>query len=81
MRLIDADALLEKYDKTVVWDSWVEINRAPTVDAVLVVRCKDCRYETSNQHARKLTGQYWCKYKLQPCNADGFCSYGEKREA
>ena len=79
MRLIDADALMEKYDKTTVWDSGVEINCAPTIDAVPVVRCKDCRYETSNQHARELTGQYWCKYKLQPCNADDFCSYGERR--
>ena len=34
MRLIDADALLEKYNKTTVWDSWVEINIAPTIDAV-----------------------------------------------
>lgn len=32
MRLIDADALMEKYHKTTVWDSWVEINNAPTVD-------------------------------------------------
>ena len=31
MRLIDADALLEKYNKTTVWDSWVEINIAPTI--------------------------------------------------
>ena len=34
MRLIDADALLEKYNKTTVWDSWVEINIAPTIDAM-----------------------------------------------
>ena len=32
MRLIDADALMEKYQKTTVWDSWVEINSAPTID-------------------------------------------------
>lgn len=32
MRLIDADALIEKYHKTAVWDSWVEINSAPTID-------------------------------------------------
>ena len=37
MRLIYADALMEKYHKTTVWDSWVEINNAPTVDAVPVV--------------------------------------------
>lgn len=52
----------------------------PKEDVVPVVRCKDCKYETSNQHVRELTGQYWCKYKLQPCNADDFCSYGERKE-
>ena len=37
MRLIDADALMEKYHKTAVWDSWVEINNAPTIEATPVV--------------------------------------------
>lgn len=31
VRLIDADALMGKYHKTTVWDSWVEINTAPTI--------------------------------------------------
>ena len=44
MRPIDADELMEKYHKTPVWDSWVEINNAPTIDAVPVVRCKDCKH-------------------------------------
>ena len=47
-------------------------------DIVKVVRCKDCKHENSTPKLRKLTGQYWCKHKLQPCNADDFCSYGEK---
>ena len=57
MRLIDADALMEKYHKTTVWDSWVEINNAPTVDAEPVKhgkwvdkcvrdwRCSECNCE------------------------------------
>ncbi len=43
MRLIDADAFLERMSRTdrffgVVYD----INDEPTVDAVPVVRCRDC---------------------------------------
>lgn len=46
MRLIDADALKEKaFFHEIDNESYVEeedIDNAPTVDAVEVVRCKDC---------------------------------------
>lgn len=70
-------AVKHAWSKGLEPSQYIEI--IPVADVVPVVRCKDCRYETSNQHARELTGQYWCKYKLQPCNADDFCSYGERR--
>ena len=56
MRLIDADALYRKvkmetnpYGKpTIDYDSGVKvlewIDKAPTIDAVPVVRCKDCKW-------------------------------------
>ncbi len=60
MRLIDADALLKYLMINMSWhdedgievDDWDEkraiikdlIDGVPTVDAVPVVRCKDCRY-------------------------------------
>ena len=49
-RLTDANALLE--EKTILWDEALgfcecvlvdDIVKAPTVDAVEVVRCKDCK--------------------------------------
>ena len=74
MRPIDADAPMEKYHKTSVWDSWVEINSALTVDAVPVVRCKDCIW-----YAEKETGEGWCSEVMaRPMPHNGFCSYGEK---
>ena len=76
MRLIDADALLEKYNKTTVWDSWVEINIAPTIDAVPVVRCKDCiDYEPELG-----TNLGWCPVCSFVRWDDDFCSYGERKE-
>ena len=43
-RLIDANALRAKCDAP-HWCVWMsEIDDAPTVDAVEVVRCKDCKH-------------------------------------
>ena len=53
MRLIDADALMETmrensegnegwYGDT--WQFMRDIDNAPTIDAVPVVRCKDCKF-------------------------------------
>ena len=50
-------------------------------DAVPVVRCKDCKHDISTADIRARTGSYWCNYKLQPCDADDFCSYGERKES
>ena len=42
MRLIDADALVEKFD----YEGWIEsaiaVEGEPTIDAVPVVRCREC---------------------------------------
>ena len=80
MRLIDAD----------VADKWMRQNNAfidaailkaiPTIDAVPVVRCRECK------HYKDL-GTY---YRLMDCThrdgltnpyEDDFCSYGQRKEA
>jgi hypothetical protein len=76
MRLIDADALPSGRVE------WEDIIDAPTVDAVPVVRCKDCRHWCEMQN---LTGA--C---LRLCAIDGalwmgtdatdFCSFAERRD-
>ena len=75
MRLIDADAIAPKLEGKFNQDY---VRYAPTIDAVPVVRCKDCIYYE--------TGKDYLPY----CNhvdggisdyprADDFCSYGERR--
>lgn len=52
------------------------INNAPTVDAVEVVRCKDCKY------CKNLTNGIacFCSHNHALVNLWGFCSYGERKE-
>ena len=50
-----------------------EIRFAPTVDAVIVTRCKDCR-----SYNKPKTG--WCEVHLGREHPDDFCSYGERKD-
>lgn len=50
------------------------IDEQATVDAVAVVRCKDCKCNSGEQ------GNYVeCNYWLDIVKPNGFCSYGERR--
>lgn len=45
MRLIDADALSELVGEPIeIFLSRLDLKLPPTVDAVPVIRCKDCKY-------------------------------------
>lgn len=77
MRLIDADKLLEVLNKkSVPFNASVNdaILTAPTVDAVEVVRCKDCK------HFVKATDWFACKKWYMDIREDDYCSYGERKE-
>lgn len=66
------------------------IDNAPTVDAVEVVRCKDCKHwheETGwcNQHSHFIgeKGEAchpWESNDWKMLNEDDFCSYGERKD-
>ena len=67
--------------------SWEAIERllkeAPTVDAVEVVRCKDCKHYVQFLQDRKecrCTIFSGCYDRPYPTDPDDFCSYGERRE-
>jgi hypothetical protein len=53
-----------------------QVKKAPAVDAVEVVRCKDCE---RRDKTADLTNDILCPYMeaIMPKNA--FCSYGERR--
>ena len=85
MRLIDADALiadscrdcpeeLRKRCKTEPACADTKfLFEIPTVDAVPVVRCRDCR-----SYNKPRTG--WCEVHLDREHPDDYCSYGKRKD-
>lgn len=74
MRLIDADKLeRQEYwgnERCFDYVDADDIDNAPTVDAVPVVRCKDCKHEFGGNCI--LCG-------FQKRKPEDFCSYGERK--
>lgn len=82
MRLIDANTFkMEDFRYCLDCDSIIQvIKHQPTIDAVPVVRCKNCKYYTTED----FDGDILCGCKLYcamlDITPDGFCSYGERRD-
>lgn len=94
MRLIDADALCMhlsdwqfgsmtdgKHDAEYeVINKVIDgIEKEPTVDAVAVVLCKDCKWQSTVHDADDNSNYYMCGVHAQPTDPYAFCSYGERR--
>ena len=81
MRLIDADALIDSLNiRSATYNCIINkcIEDAPTIDAVEVVRCKDCIF-----YEKALSVQGFCHAHGSVVSANAFCSYssyGEHRE-
>lgn len=95
MRLIDADALIEKFNESVdMAECLVDkrtaerfatfcaladaVEQMPTVDAVPVIRCKDCRYlaeATVNSNGFTI-----CSVSDMEITPTDYCSYAERKE-
>lgn len=83
VRLIDADALIEQLEGILsdytshgafpngydIEDAMDSITNAPTIDAIPVVRCKDCKF-----------WEHGDCYRLELSRLTDFCSYGERKE-
>ena len=55
---------------------------APAVDAVAVVRCKDCKHARKSEDAFDwdgVTPLCECNYSRQPNRWHEYCSYGERK--
>ena len=71
-RLIDANALMLEYDRVHVGEPGKArklIEDAPTVEAVEIVRCRDCKHRYSDS---------WCEYVDDDDNF--YCARGERND-
>ena len=93
MRLIDADKLLEIYKKWIpqllskedegdrrgVETCIMVLEDMQTVDAVPVVRCRECKYRGTDDCIFHIKGEPADEELLLKFDND-FCSYGERKE-
>ena len=85
MRLIDADALEISTefsdDGEYSWDivPAFRIKSAPTIDAVHVVRCKDCVQWHRNRGVTDSPNGHCFTHDIE-MNQHDFCSYGERKD-
>ena len=86
MRLIDVDDLIDFIDmghlRNPLESCFSErdvvdmLESRPTVDAVTVIKCRDCKHMIPQSHTRYCT--VW--YAANGMGDDGFCNYGERKE-
>ena len=97
MRLIDANRLSEAIHENVSAiyedavcakeDCLTEVYAAPTVDAVPVVRCRECKHRSTEDCPMYFHSSYWHKgyeeyvdYDTDHTEDDYFCQEGERKE-
>lgn len=88
MRLVDADNARECFGGDGVTGTVMQrmFDSLPTIDAVPVVRCRECKFyrefrtKRHNQLMRLCyrMGKHDMEYPVKP---DDFCSYGQRKEA
>ena len=95
MRLIDADRLSEAIHENVSAlyedavcakeDCLTEVYAAPTVDAVPVVRCRECQHwkPSGSKAGNSFSDMEYiggCEFTKYCRRESDFCSYGERKE-
>ena len=81
MRLIDANELIAEYDRVHIGEPGKArklMEEAPTVDAVEVVRCKDCIHDNMTTCPLCWIENHTMHFINH--NSDDFCSCGERRK-
>ena len=85
MRLIAVDALKERIrqeptDGMYTAEILEAIDEVPIVDAVEVVRCRDCKYGMKSYLQPRHEKNYLCRHSWEGeyHKPDHFCAYGEK---
>ena len=84
MRLVKVDEIklpqgfFEKIDNVPKFYEWLDT--LPTVDAVEVVRCKDCKYALMTYGGECKYCDVWDAEGEMYLDGDFYCAFGERRE-
>ena len=83
MRLIDADEFLKRVDAEYLSDGFksyvrTRVKKMPSIDAVPIIRCKDCIHSTSQVSDDEDT--YYCNAHYHGVHSLEFCNHGERKE-
>ena len=84
MRLIDMTGFCESLsDHETVSGVLIKLSKQPTIDAVPVVRCRECkRWDADPDSYGKDDGPKGkCMKSFEETYSDDFCSYGQRKEA
>ena len=80
-RLIDVNDVYSLFNQSGIARLHVsDIDTIPRVDAVEVVRCRDCIHYFSGACLKIYSDGDVSQYAWQERNEDDFCSYGERKE-
>lgn len=75
MRLIDADALAKELMHEGLGYQYNRVINAPTVDAVPVIRCKDCKHWDCSDDET-----YCGELGIFDTDMNSYCSYAKRKE-
>ena len=80
--LISRAAAIDALKRAAYWqDGERKIAELPTVDAVPVVRCRDCKnWETDWKPNHSIDGEHFCPMISLVTSGEWFCAYGERRD-
>lgn len=90
MRLIDADKLVDMlYDNEFATLCPLDevsgvVDACPSVDAVVVTQCKDCKWSSRMKYVDSLLfcrNTNLCEEQPLAMHPDDFCSYGERKDS
>ena len=84
--LISRQALVAEIMRRGIYPPGVRhaIENAPAIDAIPVVRCKDCKHAEKSKYAFDWDGKTplcECSYMTQPNRWHEYCSWAERKEA
>lgn len=83
MRLIDADKLMEnKFKNDISYNAFCNlVKRQPSIDAVPVIRCKDCKYAYITNDGECKYCDVWFPDEAEYMDGDYYCASAEREES